>query len=70
MFVFSPYFCVLMPILVREKIVDDLKLLHPFLDFPLADPQTDSCRKSFATLKFDVCSFFFSDQNLVLLNWN
>ena len=41
-----------------EKIIDDLKLPHPFLDFPLADSQTDFCRESSATLKFDVCSCF------------
>ena len=43
---------------VRRKIIDDLKLLYSFLNFPLADPQTDSCRESSAILKFDVCPVF------------
>ena len=35
-----------------------MKLLHPLLHSPLADPQTDLCRRSCATLKFEVFSYF------------
>jgi hypothetical protein len=35
-----------------------LELLHPFLNSPLAEPQTDFCRESSATSKFDDCSCF------------
>jgi hypothetical protein len=38
-----------------------LKLLHPLLYSPLAEPQTDLCRESSATLKFYAYSCF-SDQ--------
>jgi len=33
---------------------------YSFLDFPLADPQTDSCRESSATVKFYICSCFLA----------
>jgi len=42
----------------NEKIIDDQKLLHPFLDSPLADLQTDFCRERSATVKFYDCSCF------------
>jgi len=53
----------------REKIIADLKLLHPFLDSPLTDSQTDLYRESSTTLKFNVC-FFFLDQHPMLLDRN
>ena len=43
--------------------MDNLKPLHPFLDFPFANPQIDSCREISATLKFDVCSMFFQTKS-------
>ena len=51
--------------LVREKIIDDLKLLYSFLDSPLADPQTDLCKESFTTLKFNAKSCFFISTSCV-----
>jgi len=36
-----------------------LKLLHPLLYFPLAEPQTDLYKESSAMLKFKVYSCFF-----------
>jgi hypothetical protein len=52
----------------RRKIINDLKLLYSFLDSPLADPQTDLCKESFATLSLMPKSCF-SDQHDVLLDW-
>ena len=63
----SLYFCVLILTLVGE-IIDDLKLLYSFLDSPLADPQTDLCKESSTTLKFNAKSCF-PDQHHVLLDW-
>jgi hypothetical protein len=38
------------------------------LDSPLADPQTNLCKESFATLKFNAKSCF-SNQHHVLRDW-
>jgi len=35
-----------------------MKVLHPLLHSPLAEPQTDFCRESSAALKFNDGSFF------------
>ena len=43
-----------------EKIIDDQKLLHPFLDSPLTEPQTDFCGESSATVKLYICSCFLA----------
>jgi len=50
-----------------EKIIDDQKLLHSFLDSPLADLQTDFCRESSATVKFYICSCFLAQVWLLCL---